>query len=87
MIGSSKSLQYTAIGDPMNVAARLQSLAKPGEDHRSEDTSSISAIGSRPADAAGRLRGRSKRIAASGIVGMRGSGMATARPSRRKVLI
>src|SRR5262249_9774257 len=24
MIGSSKSLQYTAIGDPMNIAARLQ---------------------------------------------------------------
>jgi adenylate cyclase len=31
MIGSSKSLQYTAIGDAMNTAARLQSVAKAGE--------------------------------------------------------
>ncbi len=30
-IGSTKALQYTAIGDAMNVASRLVSLAKPGE--------------------------------------------------------
>ena len=30
-IGSTKALQYTAIGDAMNVASRLVSLAKPNE--------------------------------------------------------
>ena len=37
-IGSSKTLQYTVIGDPVNVAARLCSLAKPNEIICSEDT-------------------------------------------------
>jgi adenylate cyclase len=31
MVGSSKSLQYTAIGDAMNVASRLVSQAKAGQ--------------------------------------------------------
>ena len=31
MVGSSKSLQYTAIGDDMNVASRLVDQAKSGE--------------------------------------------------------
>lgn len=30
-IGSSKAMQYTAIGDAMNLASRLVSLAKPGQ--------------------------------------------------------
>jgi adenylate cyclase len=30
-IGSTRALQYTAIGDAMNMAARLVDLAKPGE--------------------------------------------------------
>ena len=37
-IGSTKTLQYTAIGDPVNTASRLCSLAKPGEVIVSETT-------------------------------------------------
>jgi len=37
-IGSTRALQYTAIGDAMNVASRLVSLAKPGEIIISEET-------------------------------------------------
>src|SRR5262249_24906948 len=37
-IGSSKALQYTAIGDAMNTCSRLQNLAKQGEIIISEGT-------------------------------------------------
>jgi adenylate cyclase len=37
-IGSTKTLQYTAIGDPVNTASRLCSIAKPGEIIVSENT-------------------------------------------------
>jgi len=38
MIGSSRTMQYTVIGDAVNTAARLCSLAKPGEIIVSETT-------------------------------------------------
>jgi adenylate cyclase len=37
-IGSTRALQYTAIGDAMNVASRLVNLAAPGEIIISEET-------------------------------------------------
>jgi adenylate cyclase len=37
-IGSTRALQYTAIGGPMNVASRLVSLASPGQILLSETT-------------------------------------------------
>ena len=37
-IGSTRALQYTAIGGPMNVASRLVSLASPGQIVISEST-------------------------------------------------
>jgi adenylate cyclase len=37
-IGSTRALQYTAIGGPMNVASRLVNLASPGEIILSEST-------------------------------------------------
>ena len=37
-IGSSQALEYTAIGDPVNVCSRLCSLAKPGQTLLSQGT-------------------------------------------------
>jgi adenylate cyclase len=37
-IGSTRALQYTAIGDAMNVASRLVNIASPGEIILSEST-------------------------------------------------
>jgi class 3 adenylate cyclase len=36
-VGSQRRLEYTVLGDTVNVSARLQGLAKPGEILLSED--------------------------------------------------
>ena len=46
-IGSTRALQYTAIGDAMNVASRLVNVASSGEIIISEDTYRTSPAGSR----------------------------------------
>ena len=48
-IGSTRALQYTAIGDAMNVASRLVNVAALGRDHHfREHVSSTSRAASRP---------------------------------------
>ena len=37
-IGSSTKMEYTVIGDEVNIAARMQGIAKPGEVLISENT-------------------------------------------------
>jgi adenylate cyclase len=71
-IGSSKALQYTAIGDAMNTAARLQSIAKAGEIIISEHT--LELLGERveamtlpPVD----IRGKQNKMRVYNVVGVR----------------
>src|SRR5262249_11542401 len=72
MIGSSKSLQYTAIGDAMNTAARLQSIAKAGEIIVAEKTprhlgDRCEAVALAPVD----IRGKRDKMRVFNIVGAR----------------
>jgi adenylate cyclase len=72
MIGSSKSLQYTAIGDAMNTAARLQSIAKAGEVIISEHTlellgARVEAVTLPPVD----IRGKRDKMRVYNVVGVR----------------
>jgi adenylate cyclase len=73
MIGSSKSLQYTAIGDAMNTAARLQSIAKPGEILISEQT--MAKVGDRveaQALPAVEVKGKREKLKIYNAISMRG---------------
>ncbi len=73
LIGSSKALQYTAIGDAMNTAARLQSIAKAGEIILSEQTmraiaDRIEAISLPPVE----VKGKREKMRVFNVVGMKG---------------
>ena len=72
-IGSSRTLQYTAIGDAVNTASRLCSVAKAGEIILSENTmrrvaSSVDAL-SLPAV---KVKGKEQELKIYNVVGMRG---------------
>jgi adenylate cyclase len=71
-IGSSRALQYTAIGDPVNTASRLCSVAQPGQIILSEATyrkvqSEIAVIPLAPV----RVKGKSDELRVFNAVGMR----------------
>jgi adenylate cyclase len=72
LIGSSKALQYTAIGDAMNTAARLQSIAKAGEIIVSEQTmrflaDRVEAVSLPPVE----VKGKRDRVRVYNVVGVR----------------
>src|SRR4029079_12726672 len=73
LIGSSKALQYTAIGDAMNTAARLQSIAKAGEIIVSEQAmryivDRVEAISLQPVE----VKGKRERVRVYNVVGVKG---------------
>jgi adenylate cyclase len=73
LIGSSKALQYTAIGDAMNTAARLQSVAKAGEIIISDQTMKfvaerVEAI----ALPAVEVKGKREKVRVYNVVGIKG---------------
>jgi adenylate cyclase len=74
-IGSSRALQYTAIGDPVNTASRLCSVAKPGEIILSEATflkvkHEVAAVPLPPV----RVKGKSEELRIYNAVGLREHG-------------
>jgi adenylate cyclase len=71
-IGSSRALQYTAIGDPVNTASRLCSVAQPGQIILSEATyrkvqGEIAAIPLPPV----RVKGKADELRVYNAVGLR----------------
>jgi adenylate cyclase len=73
-IGSSRALQYTAIGDPVNTASRLCSVAKAGEILVSEATfgrvqSLVNATALPPV----RVKGKTDMLRIWNVTGMRSS--------------
>ncbi len=74
-IGSSRTLQYTAIGDPVNTASRLCSVAKAGEIILSENTmrlvsGSVDALALPPV----RVKGKEQELKIYNVVGLKGEG-------------
>jgi adenylate cyclase len=86
-IGSSKTLQYTAIGDPVNVASRLCNLAKAGDIIVSETTMRsiqplVEAIALPPV----KVKNRAEELRIFNVVGMKGDSWQQdlTRPGRQK---
>ncbi len=74
-IGSTRALQYTAIGDAMNVASRLVNVAKAGEIIISEDThrhvsERIDAVALPPV----KVKGKAEELRVYRVLGLRGAG-------------
>jgi adenylate cyclase len=79
-IGSTRALQYTAIGDAMNVASRLVNVAQSGEIIISEDTyrqlgQRIEAIALPPV----KVKGKAEELRVYRVIGLRGE--APSRPT------
>jgi adenylate cyclase len=72
-IGSSRTLQYTAIGDAVNTASRLCSIAKPGEIILSENTMNrvrgmVNATALQPV----KVKGKEQELRIYSVTGMQG---------------
>jgi adenylate cyclase len=72
-IGSSRTLQYTAIGDAVNTASRLCSIAKPGEIILSENTmrrvaQHIDGVQLPPV----KVKGKEQELSVYSVLGMKG---------------
>jgi adenylate cyclase len=72
-IGSSRTLQYTAIGDAVNTASRLCSIAKPGEIILSENTMNrvrgmVDATALQPV----KVKGKEQELRIYSVTGLRG---------------
>ncbi len=73
MIGSSRTMQYTVIGDAVNTAARLCSLAKPGEIIVSETTiASVADKVEMIALPATKVKGKAQALRIYNVVGRKG---------------
>jgi Adenylate cyclase, family 3 (some proteins contain HAMP domain) len=71
-IGSSRALQYTAIGDAVNTASRLCSVAKPGEVLVSEGTfGKVGGVVSATALPPVRVKGKAEPLRVWNITGLR----------------
>src|SRR4030095_13824927 len=71
-IGSSRALQYTAIGDAVNTASRLCSVAKPGEIILSDNTMRLVAPAvDAEALPAVRLKGKEQELRIYNVIGMK----------------
>jgi adenylate cyclase len=73
-IGSSRAIQYTAIGDPVNTASRLCNLAKAGEILISETTMKrvapkVDAQALPPA----KVKGKNEELRIFSVLGLRGT--------------